>query len=77
MICLLYTFSAKEIPFKHNYMGTSYVSCGMFSNVIIRNVISLILRDSDTDLENVSLIWRIFDFFSVRSIFISPNEHQK
>ena len=28
----------------------------MFSNVIINSVISLVLRDSDTDSENVSLI---------------------
>ena len=33
-------------------METVNVSCGMFSNVI-----SLVLRDSDTDSENVSLIW--------------------
>ena len=30
----------------------------MFSNVIISNVISLVLRDSDTDSQNVSLILR-------------------
>ena len=30
----------------------------MFSNVIISNVISLVLRDSDTDSENVSVIRR-------------------
>ena len=29
----------------------------MFSNVIISSVISLVLRDSDTDSENISLIW--------------------
>ena len=30
----------------------------MFSNVNISHVISLVLKDSDTDLENVSLIRR-------------------
>ena len=34
-------------------MGIFDFSCGMFSNVI-----SLVLRDSDTDSENVSLIRR-------------------
>ena len=38
--------------------GTFDISCGMFSNVIISNVINLVLRDSDTDSENTSLIWR-------------------
>ena len=37
--------------FKCNYMGTFDVSCGMLSYFI-----SLVLRDSDTDSENVSLI---------------------
>ena len=36
---------------KCNYAGTSDVSCHMLSNII-----SLILRDSVTDSENVSLI---------------------
>ena len=43
---------------KRNYVGTFDVSCGMFSNVTISNFISLVLRDSDTDSENVSLIRR-------------------
>ena len=33
------------------------VSCGMFSNVI-RNVISLVLRDTDTDSKNVIFVRR-------------------
>ena len=37
-------------------MGTFDISRGIFSNVIITNVISLILKDSDMDSENVSLI---------------------
>ena len=43
---------------KRNYVRTFDVSCGMFSNVTISNFISLVLRDSDTDPENVSLIRR-------------------
>ena len=39
-----------------NYAGTFDVSCGMFSNIIICNIHSLVLRDSDMDSENVSLI---------------------
>ena len=54
IICLLYTFSSREIPFKCNYVETFDVSCGMFSYVIISNAISLIL--SDMDSENISLI---------------------
>ena len=38
-------------------MRTFDISCGMFSNVIISNAISLILRDSDIESEKVSLIW--------------------
>ena len=38
-------------------LGTFDVSCSMFNNLIFSNVISLVLRDSDTDSENVSLIW--------------------
>ena len=39
-------------------MGTFDVSCGMFCEVIITNITSLVLRDSDTDSENISLmIW--------------------
>ena len=41
--------------FKRNSI-TFDVSCGMLSNVIICNVISLVLRGTDTDSENVSLI---------------------
>ena len=44
------------IIYLRNYMGTFDVSCCMFSNVIFSNVIRLVLRDSDTDSENVSLI---------------------
>ena len=40
------------------YARTFDLSCGMFSNLIISNVISLVLRDSDTDAEKVSLIRR-------------------
>ena len=47
IICLLYTFSFKE------YLNVKIWS--MFSNVIVFSP-SLILRDSDTDSENVSLI---------------------
>ena len=43
---------------KCNYVGTFDISCSMFGNVIISNVISLVLNDSDTDSENVSLIQR-------------------
>ena len=39
--------------FKRNYAGKFDVSCGIFSYVI-----SLILRDSETDYENVRLIRR-------------------
>ena len=35
-------------------MGTFDVDCGMSSNVNISIVISLVLKDSDTDSENVS-----------------------
>ena len=49
-------FPKKKLHFKRNYVGTSDVSCGMFRNVIISKVISLVLRNSDTDSENVSLI---------------------
>ena len=53
IICLLYTFSQRNSIFKLNYAGKFNVSCGMFSNII-----SLILRASDTDSENASLLWR-------------------
>ena len=46
--------SLKRNPnFKHNFLGTFGISCGMFSNVI-----SLMLKDSDMDSENVTLIRR-------------------
>ena len=38
--------------FKHNYVGTFGVSCGMLSNVI-----SLISMDIDTDSENLSFFY--------------------
>ena len=41
---------------KHNYAGTFDVSCGMFSNVSISNVIGLVLRYSDIGSENISFI---------------------
>ena len=54
IICLLYiSFPRKKSIMKRDYAGTFDVSCGMFSNVI-----SLVLRNSDTDPENVSLIRR-------------------
>ena len=50
-------FPPKKIHFKRNYVGTfDDVSCGMFSNFIISNIISLVLSDSDTESENVNLI---------------------
>ena len=48
---IIYLFPQKEYLFKSNYAGTSDDSCGMFSDVI-----SLVLRDSDTDSESVILI---------------------
>ena len=52
---IIYLFLKYSI-FKRNYLETYDVSCSMFSNVIISNIISLILRDNDLDSENVSLI---------------------
>ena len=55
-ICLLYTFTSKEIPFLKVIMwGTFDISCAIFSNVIISNIISLVLRDSVMDPENIVL----------------------
>ena len=56
--CIDYLFIIlqKKIHFKYNFAETFAVSCGMLSNVIISNVISLFLRNSDMDSENVSLI---------------------
>ena len=58
----MYLFLKRNSIFKHNYMGAFDVSCVMFSNVNVFVLYcatnpSLILRDSDTDPENVSLIW--------------------
>ena len=59
IMCLLYTFNShKKFHFIRYSLGTFDVFCGMFCNVIISNVISLVLKDSDTDSGNVSLIWR-------------------
>ena len=52
-VFIMYLFFKRNSIFKHNYARTFDVSCGMFSNVI-----SLILRDGDTDSEIISLIWR-------------------
>ena len=49
-------FFKRSSIFKRNYAGTFDVPCGMFCNVIINNVISFVLRDGDTDSENLSLI---------------------
>ena len=51
-------FPQKKFHFKRNYVGKLDISCGMFSNDIISNVISLVLKDGDMDSENLSLIWR-------------------
>ena len=48
---IIYFFLKRNYVFTCNYMGTCDVSCVCFSNVI-----SLILRDSIMDSENVSLI---------------------
>ena len=49
---IIYRFPKRNSPlFKRNYAGTFDVSDDMFSNVI-----GLVLRDSDTDSENASLI---------------------
>ena len=47
--CIDNVFSEKEFLFKSNYAGTFDISCGMFSSLIISDVISLVLRDSDMD----------------------------
>ena len=52
------TFTQKKLHFERNYAVTLDVSCGMISNIIISNVINLNYGVNDTDLENVSLIWR-------------------
>ena len=48
---LLYLFLQRNSTFKHTHMGAFNVSCGMCSNFV-----SLILKDSDMDSENVNLI---------------------
>ena len=53
IICLLYTFCSKEIPFLNvNYAGTFDVSCGMFSNVITL-FLGIVIRNQKIS----SLIW--------------------
>ena len=49
---IIYVYPKNSI----NSGGTFDVSCGMFCNVIISNVISQVLKDSDADSENISLI---------------------
>ena len=51
---IIYIFS-KKYHIKCNYAGTFDVSSGVVSNVIISNVISFVLGDSNADSENVSL----------------------
>ena len=55
---IIYLLLKRNSIFKRYYAATFDISRGMFSNGIINNVISLVLRDSDTDSENVSLIRR-------------------
>ena len=43
---------------KHNHVKSFDVYFGMFSNVTISSITSLVLKISDTDSENVSLIRR-------------------
>ena len=52
----MYTYSQK-VHFKCIYAEIFYVSYGMLSNVIMSDVISLVLSDSDMDSENVILTW--------------------
>ena len=76
MICSLYTFSLKEFHFKRNYVRTFDISCGMFSNVIISDIISLVLIDSDTDSKSVTLIRRsVSDVESSRHVTLTCNLH--
>ena len=41
---IIYLF-LKRNSIKRNYVGKFDITCGMFSNVIINNIISLVLRD--------------------------------
>ena len=52
-LSIIYLFFKRFSVFKCNYGGTFDVSWVMFSNVF-----SLVVRDSDMDSENVSLIRR-------------------
>ena len=52
IICLLHTVSSKEIPV------VNIITVDVFCNIMYSNIISFLLRDSDTDSENVSLIRR-------------------
>ena len=49
------TYKSGALPIA---LGGPAICCSMFSNVIISDVISLDLWDSDINSEKVSLIWR-------------------
>ena len=69
---IIYNFLKKKFHFERKYAGTFDVSCGMFSYVIISNVISLVLRDSDRDSE---VRKRQFDMaFFIRARLFKTNE---
>ena len=53
--CIIYPFLKRISMVKCNYAGTVDISCGILSNVILFSP-SLVLRESDTDSENISLI---------------------
>ena len=44
--------SSKEIPV------VNIITADVFCNIMYINVISFVIRDSDKDSENLSLIWR-------------------
>ena len=66
-LVIIYLF-LKKIHFKHNYAGTFDISCGMFTNVVISNVNSLVLTNNDMDSENVNLIRVLYQMVRKRRV---------